>query len=215
MAEDSVSAKLSSTGTIVETPGSVLSSVRTTLMTDFLFPVARPPSFEVRLRLVLGDLKLPTSFSLTCPGLAGFCCIWFGSVPPGSKLPEASTPAPPQILPFSSSSSSSSCSSLRQMCLRICRLLLNERWQSLHSSPNMPSLLLTSRGRVRMQSAVNTVCVEYLQKSLTKTSLLEKNKTYGLNAYTTIKKLLRKVRLPTRQKPVAQNPLYCKTGYKL
>lgn len=75
MAAGSVSAELSSTGTILETPGSVSSCVRKTLMTDFLFPVARPPSLEVRFRLVLGGLELPASFSLKSPGLAGFCCV--------------------------------------------------------------------------------------------------------------------------------------------
>lgn len=150
------------------------------------------------------------------PGLALFCCVSFGSAPPGPKLPEPPSPAPPQMLPenenvwsespqrpsrinvhksyssssafsqqyfiiyiygedtsqhalsghpnlllahinlsnagsfnsslFSSSSSSSS-STPRQMCFRIWRLLLNERWQILHSSPNVPHWFSPSRRR--------------------------------------------------------------------
>lgn len=93
MAAESVSAELSSTGTILKTPvelkmkttpvkkmfyfqqtihfaakgqktnkpGSVSSSFKTTLMTDFLFPAAWLPSLEVRLWLVLGGFKLSGS----------------------------------------------------------------------------------------------------------------------------------------------------------
>lgn len=86
MAADSVSAGLSSTGTILKTPGIASSSVKTTLMTDFLFPVVGPPSLEVRLRLVLEALKLLTSFSFKTPDFAEFCVD--GSAPPASNLPE-------------------------------------------------------------------------------------------------------------------------------
>lgn len=85
--EDSVSAEISSTGTILETPaewkllkvthfvfsrnfrskciydwpGNVSSSVRTTLTTDFLCPTAWPSPLETELQLLLEGLKLPPS----------------------------------------------------------------------------------------------------------------------------------------------------------
>lgn len=45
--------------------------------------------------------------------------------------------------PFFSSASSAS-SSPRQMCLRICLLLLKERWQSRHSRPKIPQWFSSS-----------------------------------------------------------------------
>lgn len=42
-------------------------------------------------------LNLP--LSLTHPGFAEFCCVWFEPSTPHSTLPEPSTPAPSQMLP--------------------------------------------------------------------------------------------------------------------
>lgn len=82
--------------------------------------------------------------------------------------------------PFASSSSSSS-SSFRQMCLRICRLLLKVRWQSLHSSPNMLSCL-SPRKRKQKESECRTQETQFVWHIFTKiTFLLEKNNTLSLN----------------------------------
>lgn len=60
-------------------------------------------------------------------------------------------------LPVSSSSySSSSYCAFRQICLTICRLLLNKRWQSLHFSPD---ILLSSPSR-EMKTLASGIHIE-------------------------------------------------------